>query len=131
MSEREEIPKKMHELYAGLRDCLKQSEFDDFKRWHQTAISDSLGKAQGMVEALLTSDMRCNIGKLDERFRDIEQLKGSTGLVEGLQRQVDSLGYKIDSLETSKDQKLAQIREEAEVIEEKIIEVIDKKIENI
>lgn len=27
MSEREEIPKKIHEIYTGLRDCLKQSEF--------------------------------------------------------------------------------------------------------
>lgn len=84
-----------------------------------------------MVEALLTSDMRGNICKLSERFQDIEELKSQARQVEGLQQQVDSLGYKIDSLETSKDQKLAQIREEAEVIEEKIIDVIDKKIENI
>lgn len=75
--------------------------------------------------------MRSSIGKLPQTFKDIEELKGKTGKLEDLQIKVDDLGYKMDSLEVSKDQKLAQIREEAEVIEEKIIEVIDKKIENI
>lgn len=65
MSEREEIPKKIHEIYNGLRDYLKQSEFDDFKGWHQAAINDSIGKAQGMVQAFLTNDVRNNIGKLN------------------------------------------------------------------
>lgn len=91
MTEREEIPKKLHQIYQDLRSCLRHSEFEEFKCWHDKTVEESLSKAKSMMEKMLPPQAQETLRDLEERMGEMDSMRARVRGLEGVKQQVEEI----------------------------------------
>lgn len=99
MSEREELPRKLHSIHDEIQKCVRQDDFDNMKSCQQKELSELMDKMKKMMMAHFPNDIHHTIKELPTKLTNVGDIELNVQKIGQIQLEIDSIKEKVGILD--------------------------------